>query len=244
MEVQRGAYKRGASDHQNDESLLAATASELSAPLVLVRQLSLALAADNLDGAERQRLIDQLTLTSERALRAVRTLTYKPDTMPMALALEPVNAVTLCNEVVHELTPLFTAHGKSIAVHPRSKSPLMITDRALLRRLLIGFGDNALYYGSEKKPVELTVTTRGNTVRVGVRDYGPAIPSDLWQQLEGRIVRRASVPLPRRPHTSGVGLLMARQLAEAMGGLVGVTRHRDGATFYIDMRVSGQMSLL
>lgn len=244
MEAQRGAYKREMSDHQIDESLLATTAGELSAPLVLVRQLSLALAANDLNTAERQRLIEQLTLTSERALRTVRTLTYKPDTLPMSLALEPVNAVTLCNEVVHELTPLFTAHSKSIAVHPRSKSPLMITDRALLRQLLIGFGDNALYYGSDKKPVELTVTAHGDKVRVGVRDYGPAVPSDFWQQLEDRIVRRASVPLPRRPHTSGASLLMAQRLAQAMGGLVGVIRHRDGATFYVDMRVSGQMSLL
>jgi len=39
-------------------------------------------------------------------------------------------------------------------------------------------------------------------------------------------------------------LIMAKKIAETMGGLVGVTRHRDGATFYVDMRLSGQLNLL
>ena len=244
MEAQRGAYDHDTGDRRYDESLLASTAGELSAPLVLVRQLSLALADDTLASDERQQLINQLTLTSERALRTVRSLAYAPDIVQHTLSLEPINAVTLCNEVVHELLPLFTAHGRSIAVHARSKSPLMIADRSLLRQLLIGFGDSALHYGSGEKPIELTIASRGDKVHIGVRDYGPAIPNDLWQRLENRIAQRASVPLPRRPHVSGVSLLMARQLAETMGGLVGVTRHRDGATFYVAMRMSGQMHLL
>jgi hypothetical protein len=66
----------------------------------------------------------------------------------------------------------------------------------------------------------------------------------MWQRLDGRVVRRAQAPLSNRPHTSGVGLIAARRLAELMDSVVGTIRHHDGATFYIDLRVSGQMSLL
>lgn len=227
----------------DESAFVGAAANELNAPLILLRQLSLALTDESLTSAERRRLIEQLTLTSERALRLTRQLGTNPDAQA-ALQLEPVNAVTLCQEVVHELSPLFNAHGTSIAIKPRTKIPLLIADRELLRRILVGFGDNALHYGSENKPIQLTIAAHSDRVRVGVRDYGPSVPADIWGQLDNRVSRRAVVPLPRRPQTSGVGLVAARRLTEMMGGIVGVTRHRDGATFYVDMHVSGQMSLL
>jgi signal transduction histidine kinase len=245
MEAQEGKRMGGADGGQQagEPALVAAAAGELNAPLVLLRQLSLALADQGLSASERQKLTERMTLTAERALRITRRLSFHSDA-PQLLALEPVNAVTLCQEVVHELAPLFKAHGHAIAVQPRSKIPLLIADRELLRRVLVGFGDNALHYGSDKHPVRLTIAQHDNHVRVGVRDYGPAVPTDIWQRLEGRIQRRSVVPLARRPQTSGVGLIAARKLTEMMGGTIGVIRHRDGATFYVDMRVSGQMSLL
>lgn len=227
----------------DEPTLVSAAAGELNAPLILLRQLSLALADESLSSGERRRLTEQLTLTSERALRLTKQLNFNSDA-PQLLALGPVNAVTLCQEVAHELAPLFTAHGRAIAVRPRTKIPLLIADHGLLRQILVGFGDSALHYGSDEKPVQLTIATHGDHVRVGVRDYGPSVPADVWQRLEGRVARRVAVPLPRRPHTSGIGLVAARRLTEMMGGMIGVTRHRDGATFYVDMHVSGQMSLL
>ena len=191
-----GITNRG--DSRADESsLLAAAAAELSSPLVLLRQLSLVLAGDDVAPAERRRLAHQLTLTSERALRLTKNLTFDAST-PQLIALEPVNAVTLCNEVVHELAPLFVAHGKTIAVKPRFKVPLLIANRELLRRLLVGFGDNALHYGSDEQPVRLTIASRGATVRIGVRDYGPAVPIDSLERLDQRLSQRGAVVMPHR----------------------------------------------
>jgi len=246
MDAEKGNQSKGvASGFSPDEpTLLSAAAGELNAPLVLLRQLSLALASDTLDASERRRLTDQLTLTSERALRLTRQLAFDSQA-PQLVALEPINAMTLCQEVVHELAPLFTAHGRTISVKPRSKIPLLVADRSLLRRVLVSFGDNALHYGgSEDKPVQLVVTALKDRVRLGVRDYGPAVPSDMWRRLDDRVVRRSAVTVPRRPQTSGVGLVVSRRLAEAMGGAVGVIRHKDGATFYVDMLHSRQMSIL
>lgn len=224
-------------------TLVGAAANELQAPLVLLRQLSLALADDTLTVEERQRLTQQMTLTTERALRLTGQLGLGNEA-PRLITLEPINAVSLCQEVVHELSPLFTAHGRSITVQPRSKIPLLVADRALLRRILIGFGDNAVHYGSDDKPVRLTIAVNGDRVRMGVRDYGPAVSSDVWQRLEDRVSRQSAAPLARRPQASSVGLLAARQIAMMMGGSIGVTRHRDGATFYVDMHASTQTSLL
>ena len=42
----------------------------------------------------------------------------------------------------------------------------------------------------------------------------------------------------------GLGLYIASQFAEAMHGKIGAIRHKDGATFYVELQASSQMTLL
>ncbi len=235
---------RGSVGHLFDGSVLSvAAAGELTSPLVLMRQLGLAVGADNISDEERKLLSEQVTLTSERALRLASSLNMTAVTQ-QALPLEPVNPLSVCRDVIHELTPMFSAYGREITLQSRARVPLTVANRNVLQRILLAFGDNALFYGSKKHPIQMAITGRGDRVRIGVRDYGPAVPIDMWSQLEGRVSRRALAPLSSRPQASGVGLITAQRLAEKMDSIVGIVRHRDGATFYVDLNVSGQMSLL
>lgn len=227
-----------------DESALTVAASrELTSPLVLLRQLGLAISADDISDDERKQLSRQMTLTSERALRMAANLGMT-SAKQSSLSLEPINPVSICQDVIHELSPLFLAHGQSIKLTQRTRIPLLVGNRQLLTRILLGFGDNALHYGSPDHPVQMTIQSLKGRVRIGVRDWGPAVPVDVWDRLESKIARHAVAPLPARPYTSGVSLVAARKLAELMECSVGLTRHRDGATFYVDLLVSKQMSLI
>jgi K+-sensing histidine kinase KdpD len=226
-----------------DSSVTIATANELASPLVLLRQLSLAVAADDISDDERRLLGKQLTLTSERALRMAAGLSMT-SVDQQQLQLEPINPISVCQEVIRELSPLFAAHGQTLTLQPRARIPLLVGNRRLLEQILLSFGDNALYYGSTSHPIRMSISGKGDKVRIGVRDYGPAVPIDIWQRIENRVARRVQTPLASRPHMSTVGLIAAKRLAELMGSAVGVTRHGDGATFYVDLRLSGQTSLL
>ncbi|USN96338.1 MAG: hypothetical protein H6797_04660 [Candidatus Nomurabacteria bacterium] len=227
----------------DDSTLTMAAAGELISPLILLRQLGLAISADSLSERERELLSKQLTLTSERALRLASSLSMATNDKQSFL-LEPINPVSVCQEVIHELSPLFTAHGQKITLRSRSRVPLLVGNRRVLQQILMSFGDNALHYGSENHPIRMTISGHGSYVRIGVRDYGPAVPIDMWQRIEGRVARRAAAPISTRPTTSAMGLIAARRLAEMMDSVVGHIRHRDGATFYVDLHVSGQTSLL
>ncbi|MDB5183490.1 MAG: putative Histidine kinase [Candidatus Saccharibacteria bacterium] len=238
-----GEYKEESRSFVDDSSLIIAAANELSSPLVLLRQLGLTVTSDTLGKDERQLLGEQLTLTSERALRMAASLSMASSGQ-QRLELEPINPISICREVVHELSPLFAAHGQTLTVQKRSRIPLLVGNRRLLQQILLSFSDNALFYGSKSHPIRMNISGHGDTVRIGVRDYGPAVPIDVWQQIESRVTRHVPTPLASRPHISTVGLIAAQRLAEAMGSAVGVTRHRDGATFYVDLRLSGQTSLL
>jgi len=226
-------------------SFVQAAAHELKGPLALVRQLSLGLEAGSLSEAEQRKILRQITLTSERALRLTTDLTRSSRLEDSLFELEPLNPQQICEEVAHELAPLYAAKGREIRVATHKRPMLAVANRDLLRRIVLNFGDNALHYGSPDAPVEIRAQSRGGgqNVRIGVRDYGPAVPIDVWNRLQATLGTQTQV-LHARPQSSGLGLYVAGQFAGAMQGSIGATRHRDGATFYVDVNASMQLSLL
>jgi len=229
-----------------DLSFAITAAHELKSPLALIRQLSLALeAGDNLSDREKERILRQITLVSERALRLTADLSRTTRLDDSLFKLEPLNPQQICEEVAHELTPLFRAKGRTIRVASRYRPILAVANRDLLRRIMINFADNALHYAGDGEAVELHAVTRekGVRIRLGVRDYGPAVPLNIWQTIETSL-GTGKQALHARPQSSGLGLYVAGQFARAMQGQVGATRHRDGATFYVDIAASAQLRLL
>lgn len=224
---------------------LTAAAHELKAPLALVRQLALRLQDESLTDIQRQRLVEQTILTSERALRLTSDLTKSARLEDAMFELEPINPEQLCRDVASELSALFEAHGRNIAVKTRRHPLLLVANRDLLRRILLSFGDNALHYSAPGGAVELQINALKNAgiIRIGVRDFGPALSSDMWQTLQQKL-SIAPQAVHARPESSGLGLYIASQFAEAMHGTIGAVRHKDGATFYVDLQASTQMSLL
>jgi K+-sensing histidine kinase KdpD len=225
---------------------LVTAAHELKAPLALIRQLSLTLeVGTSMDTQERGRILRQISLTSERALRLTTDLSRSSRLEGSFFEVEPLNPQQLCEEAAHELAPLYKAHGREIRVAAHNRSMLVVANRDLLRRIILNFGDNALHYADDSAPVELQSRAflSGKKVRISVRDHGPAVPLDIWRRLSNDLGTNTQV-LHARPQSSGLGLYVAAQFATAMQGTIGATRHRDGATFFVDMDASTQLSLL
>jgi len=226
-------------------SSLVAAAHELKSPLVLMRQLSLELGKGDVSDTERVQMLQQISVTSERALRLTSDLTKSVRLDDVIFELEPINPQQLCRDIVGELRPVFEAYGRDVHLAPRKHPLLLVANRDLLRRIIMNFSDNALNYAGAEGVVEIQIKALndGGTIRLGVRDYGPALSSDMWSTLKQKLAK-APQPLNTRPQSSGLGLYIASQFAGAMNGTIGCTRHRDGATFYIDLQASNQLSLL
>lgn len=235
----------GIDSQENQLDFLVAAAHELKAPLALIRQLSLSLERGSLASEEGQRMLRQITLTSERSLRLTTDLTRATRLEDSLFTLETINSKQLCEEVAHELGPLFKARGRELRVKAGRRQLLALANRDLLRRILINFSDNALHYAGTEAPVVLQASSlqEGERIKLGVRDYGPAVPSDVWQKVRKHLGSSPQV-LQNRPASSGLGLYISGQFAEAMQGSIGATRHRDGATFYVDLLASKQLRLL
>ncbi len=87
-------------------------------------------------------------------------------------------------------------------------------DPGRLHQLLMVLLDNALRYSPDAHPIRVDVERRGNEVTVSVRDNGIGIPAEDLPHIFDRFVRGSNA----LPGGTGLGLPVARAIAEAHGG--------------------------
>ena len=216
-------------------------AHELKGPLALLRQLAFSLEyADSTE--ERQKIQQRMIEVSERAIRQVNDLTRISRVENGLFDFEPVAVRSVCDEVTTELRDLFRANHKNLKIDYRNRSRLVVGNRDLLHSVVYNFCINALHYSDEETASTLTVYDRRENVRLEVRDYGPALPMDIWRALrQGWLEQPTSIAM--RPGSSGLGLYIASKFSKAMHAPVGAVRHRDGTSFYVELPASKQVSL-
>jgi signal transduction histidine kinase len=112
--------------------------------------------------------------------------------------------------------------------------PAVRGDRERLRQVLANLVDNAVKYSPEGGTVRLRAAVANGLAWIAVSDSGPGIPEDQ-QALVFEKFGRADVPGGSKPGT-GLGLYIARSIAEAHGGALEVeSAPRAGATFTLTL---------
>jgi signal transduction histidine kinase len=118
-----------------------------------------------------------------------------------------------------------------------SPLPQIRGDHERLRQVLMNLIDNAVKYSPAGDEVEVNVRPENGRVRIAVSDHGPGIPRDQ----QGRIFEkfgRADVAGGSKPGT-GLGLFIARSIAEAHGGTLEVrSLPASGSTFVLTLPLS------
>jgi signal transduction histidine kinase len=112
--------------------------------------------------------------------------------------------------------------------------PTIRGDRARLRQVLGNLIDNAVKYSPEPGEVEVRAFAVDGGVHVSVRDAGPGIPREHQARIFEKF-GRVDIPGSSKPGT-GLGLFIARSIAEAHGGTLEVSSlPREGATFVLTL---------
>jgi signal transduction histidine kinase len=108
--------------------------------------------------------------------------------------------------------------------------PTIRGDRERLRQVLTNLIENAIKYSPAGEPVEVTAFAENGALRIDVTDRGPGIASE-HQRLIFEKFGRAQASGSAKPGT-GLGLFIARSIAEAHGGTLDVrSTVGRGATF-------------
>jgi signal transduction histidine kinase len=122
----------------------------------------------------------------------------------------------------------------------RDPLPQVRGDSERLRQVLMNLIDNAVKYSPENGQVEVRAYGEDGRVRVDVSDRGPGIAREDQRLIFEKFGRVTGGD--HRPGT-GLGLFIARSIAEAHGGSLEVwSAPEQGSTFTLDLPTAGARS--
>ncbi len=203
---------------ENRTTLLAGISHDLRTPLTRMR-LALELLSP---GTENKQLIDRLQRNMEEMDRLI---SY---TLELARSLESheMEEVDL-REFVDGIVGEYRQSDKAINWEPKDCCYCSI-DTLALQRILTNLIDNAIRYGSSE-PVTVQCHCDPDNAVIQVMDRGAGIPeSDI--EAVFRPFHRLESSRSRRTGGSGLGLSIARQLADARGWTVDLSARDGGGT--------------
>ncbi|MDQ3569741.1 MAG: HAMP domain-containing histidine kinase [Actinomycetota bacterium] len=190
--------------------------------------------SDGLGNEDREGSLEVL----ERALERIEALTegslleeHTPagGTPVQEMGLIDVNQ--LAAELGEDLGRLREDVSVEVTVEDGFSSPFW-GDRRLVRELLDNIGNNAVKHSPSGGVVTVTVRLEGGSIRFDVSDHGPGIPPHEQSRIFEQFHRTAQSMADGIPGT-GLGLWIARRLADLQGGTVGVSsRPGQGSTFW------------
>jgi signal transduction histidine kinase len=137
-------------------------------------------------------------------------------------------------ELVRETAAMAGLGQEEISVRAEVDAPLPTVhgDRERLRQLLLNLVTNAVKYTVPGDEVMLRAHAHDGVVVVNVEDNGPGIPPEE-QRLIFEKFGRAKTSAGSKPG-AGLGLFIARSIAEAHGGSLDVVSEAEaGATFTV-----------
>jgi signal transduction histidine kinase len=145
---------------------------------------------------------------------------------------EDVDVAGLVRDAVESATLI--QQDVEVVASVNGNLPTIRGDQARLRQVLGNLIDNAVKYSPEPGEVEVRAFAADGGVRVSVRDAGPGIPPEHQARVFEKF-GRVDVPGSSKPGT-GLGLFIARSIAEAHGGTLEVSSlPREGATFVLTL---------
>ena len=204
---------------------------ELRTPITPIKGFanSLLRGNDTMPAASRRKAAESILRQAQRLERLIMNLleVSKLERGAKRTELEDVDLGAVCRNVVEELLPAWP--GSSIEVQESGERVVARGRDLWVDQVVANLISNALKYGGAEVPVILRIDRSGDRAVIAVIDHGPGIPPEDQERIFGRFERMHQHDMQAG---TGLGLYIARQLAEAMGGTLTVTSEIGvGSTF-------------
>jgi PAS domain S-box-containing protein len=214
-------------DRRKDE-FLAMLSHELRNPLAPILNAALMLRLDSnrnrLQGIENpilhqatgiiERQVGQLARIVDELLDVSRITTGR-----IQLQQKPIAVVTVAENAVATVRPLFDQHKHELTVSLPAQSIWLNADAARLEQVIVNLLSNAAKYTERGGHVWLTVQQEGEDAVFRVRDTGVGIAPDVLPRVFD-LFAQAERSLDRSQGGLGIGLALVQRLVQMHGGTV------------------------
>jgi heavy metal sensor kinase len=223
---------------------MADASHELRTPVAILRaETDVALALPRSPGEYRESLETMRTATARLAALVENLFALtRADAGHLALRTSSLYLEELIADTVRSLRALAQARGVVLEYVPETEGPFR-GDDGLLRQLLLNLLDNAIKYTPSGGRVGVTLEPPDHVYRIRVRDTGAGIPPEVAPHIFDRFYRgensRGRVE-GSATGGAGLGLAIARWIAEAHGGSLELTATGpSGSTFTLELPACG-----
>jgi two-component system sensor histidine kinase/response regulator len=153
----------------------------------------------------------------------------------LELATDPVDLAQVIEQVRQDVAPQAAGKCLDVQIALPPVFPLVIGDAERLRQILLNLAGNAVKFTSAGHIRITAVATASGGVGVEVSDTGMGIPKNALPHIFEEF-RQVDSSLSRRHGGAGLGLAIARSLAEQMGGSISVSSEPGvGSTFRLHL---------
>lgn len=199
--------------------LLRSVSHEIRTPLAVIRGYASTIIeyGDKLEPSEANtfiRDIDRAAGSLERLVGDLLTLTRIEGNV-LQLQLTEFKLSEAIDTVVSMLSVL--SPGRQFHVSLAGDDVTVYADRVRVEQVLRNLIENADKYSPPDRPIEISASREAGRSVVRIRDYGPGVPKEVMSHLFDAFFRNTPKSMPRQEGT-GLGLTIARGIAQALGG--------------------------
>lgn len=214
---------------------------DLKNPLLIIREFARFLDEPNLEPAAKAEYIGFIISSVERMSELIRNLLdiQLIESGKLSLNIQPVSVHYLVYTYIMQNKALAGAREMELVAELPPGDIFVQTDRARLEQVLDNFVSNAMKYSPRNTNIYIRLSENDQHIELCVRDEGPGISAEEQKKLFRQFSIGTSVPR-NGEHSSGLGLAIARKIADLLGAEVGcISDVGKGASFYIRFAKKG-----
>jgi two-component system OmpR family sensor kinase len=217
------------------KEFIATASHELRTPIFSLAGFVELLQSEDLDDATRREFLETMSEQVARLQKLSVDLLdlSRLDAGSVELHAEPVDLSELARSVVNEFTPALAEHGTDLDVRLPDQGPEALCDPVRVAQIMRILLDNALRHTPAGTHVSVGTARTNGTAGLTVTDAGPGLPDDGEVKVFERFYTGDAA------RGAGLGLAIARELAERMHGWLRVRSADRGTAFTLELPTDG-----
>jgi len=217
------------------KEFIATASHELRTPIFSLAGFVELLQDEDLDEDTRREFLETMSEQVARLQKLSVDLLdlSRLDAGSVELHPEPVDLSELARSIVNEFTPALADHGTDLEIQLPDVGPEALCDPVRVAQIMRILLDNALRHTPAGTQVTVGAARTNGTAGLTVTDSGPGLPDHTDTKVFERFYTGDAA------RGAGLGLAIARELAERMHGRLRVSSASRGTAFTLELPTDG-----